>query len=57
MAVKFKVQQYFDTYPDGHWSFDTEKEALDFYNNKRESLRGRYKTQVKYIGQVELEEK
>ena len=57
MAMKFKVQQYFDTYPDGHWYFDTEKEALDFYNNKRESLRGRYKTQVKYIGQVELEEK
>ncbi|HEM4366679.1 hypothetical protein [Streptococcus suis] len=56
MAKKFKVQQYFDTYPDGHWLFDTEDEAISFYENKQRALRGKFKTDVRYLGQVEVEE-
>lgn len=56
MAKKYKVQQYFDTYPDGHWLFDTEDEAISFYEKKQRSLRGRYKTDIQYVGKVEMEE-
>ena len=59
MAKKYKVQQYFDTYPDGHWLFDTEDEAISFYEKKQRSLRGirgRCKTNIKYVGEVEMEE-
>lgn len=56
MAKKYKVQQYFDTYPDGSWLFDTEEEAVTFYEKKQRNLRGRYKTDVSYIGLVETED-
>ncbi|HEM3471318.1 hypothetical protein [Streptococcus suis] len=56
MAKKYKVQQYFDTYPDGHWLFDTEDEAISFYEKKQRSLRGRYKVDIQYVGEVETEE-
>lgn len=55
MVIKYKVQQYFDTYPDGHWIFDTEEEAIQFYEKRQRSLRGRFKTDVVYIGAVEME--
>lgn len=54
MAKKFKVQQYFDTYPDGEWLFDTEEEAIEFYENKRRQVAERYKVEVYYKGEVEV---
>ncbi|WP_170240137.1 hypothetical protein [Streptococcus suis] len=54
MAKKYKVQQYFDTYPDGKWLFDTEEEAIEFYKNKRRQIAKRYKVEVYYEGEVEV---
>ncbi|HEM4286166.1 TPA: hypothetical protein U2D46_001940 [Streptococcus suis] len=54
MAKKFKVQQYFDTYPDGEWLFDTEEEAIEFYENKCRQVAERYKVEVYYKGEVEV---
>lgn len=54
MAKKFKVQQYFDTYLDGEWLFDTEEEAIEFYEGKRRQAAKRYKVKVYYKGEVEV---
>lgn len=56
MTKKYKVQQYFDTYPEKTWLFDTEAEAVAFYEKKQRELRGRYKTDVSYIGLVGTED-
>ncbi|HEM3543396.1 TPA: hypothetical protein U1B45_000584 [Streptococcus suis] len=54
MAKKYQVTQYFDTYPDGKWLFDTEEEAIEFYENKRRQVAKRYKVEVYYKGEVEV---
>ncbi|HEP1824882.1 TPA: hypothetical protein VB895_002455, partial [Streptococcus suis] len=54
MAKKYQVTQYFDTYLDGKWLFDTEEEAIEFYENKCRQLAERYKVEVYYKGEVEV---
>lgn len=56
MTKKYKVRQYFDTYFDREWLFDTADEAISFYEKKQRELRGRFLTDVEYKGQVEVEE-
>lgn len=54
MAKKYQVTQYFDTYLDGKWLFDTEEEAIKFYENKCRQVAKRYKVEVYYKGEVEV---